>query len=425
MIRLPNREARLWTAIGVLAAFELLRVAGTFFAHPPLGLGWDFRVLCDALDVLRRGGNPYPVANLADHVFDYPYLPTIAYLVSPACAVSPRGSVAFAFLFLAILAGSVALAARGLGAGWRDAAILAACSLTAFDVGRWIVLTGNAAILEVPLAALAVVLWHRGRTAGAGAAIGALASFKLLPIVLLGAFPLLLPDRRGLRAAAAGLAAFLPIVAFGLWLAGPNVHDYLRTITGEIPGQHSPFHEHLLGISDPNLPDFLTRLSAAAGLAHPGPPATALALLFFAAGALLVWLRKAAGPRAGAFCVTLIVLALALFRLKPYAYASLTVFAMAACLEKGRIVPARLLSVVAGLAAARLASFLPRFGPVLSDYYQLVSLLLALAALYTLQITGSGAIRPQRRVREGRAPLAAGGHQAGEAASSLSIGSQV
>lgn len=398
---LARAPALRWALPALLAALGLWRLAAAFRLHPPLGLGWDFAVLCDAVHVLHRHGDPYLVANLPHHTFSYPYLPTVAWVVSPVCPISHDGSIVFALIWLAMLALTAGGMARGLGCSWGQSALLAVAALGAFDAGRWAVLTGNAAILELPFVAAAIVAWHRGRTRLAGAALGAMATIKMLPVVLLLAFPLLLPWRRAAAAVATGLAVFVPVVALGFWLAAPYGHDYLRVLTGDIPGQHSPFAETMLGAADPNLPDFLARLTVAAGLAHRGPSITAMALLLFAAGLALPRLR--ARPGTAAFCVTLLLLSLTLFRLKPYAFWSLTLMALGATVEAGAIRPARLAAVLGGLVVAAAFVVLPGgVGAVFLDYAQLVALLFAVLVLL----------------------VGVAGRYAGEAASSRSIGSQ-
>lgn len=366
----------------LLGALELWRVLHTFGEHPPSGLGWDFIPLCDAADLLRHGGNPYVADNLAHHFLSYPYLPTIAWLFAPACAVIPQGSPLIGGLELLVLAASALALGRGLGLAWPEAALLALLAPGAFDAGTWIVLTGNAAILEAPLMAAALIAYHRGRTTGAGALLGGLASIKMLPLAWLLGFPLLLPPTRAWRPVLAGLAVFGLMLGFGLLLAGDLRHSMGALLLGEIPTGHTPFREVLQGPSDPNLPDFLLRLSAAVGVVHRGPPITTMALLFLVAGFVLARLRTQ--PGVAPFAIVLIVIALALFRLKPYAYTSLTLLALAACVEAGRIRSARLLGVAAAAAVARLLLYVPIVGRVFSDYYQLVAVLAATAAVTML-----------------------------------------
>jgi hypothetical protein len=368
-------------------AGDALPVASLLRADPQYG--WDLRVVCGALTAMRHGADPYLVANLpGTDQLSYPYLPFVAWLLAPLCAAGPAGSWLAPCLFLAILVASCAAVMRGLGCSWGDTGLAALAAPGLFGAANAVIMTGNPTVLEVPLIVLAILAWDRGRHAGAAALIGGLATLKILPLVWLLAFPFLLADwRRGARAIAAGVAVFGAVLAANLIPLGAGAAEFTAQLTGAIPGQHSAIGEMSGGTRDPNLPALATALAKAAAIHHPGVPVTALALCFLLLGATLASVRsldRSGAPAAATplFCLTLLALSLALFRLKPYAYVTFVPLVLAACVAPGgRLRPSRLGALLLALPIAGAVAALPIIGGIVAAYFPLVALLLSLTAL--------------------------------------------
>ena len=301
-------------------------------------VGWDLRATCTGLTAIRHGADPYIAG---EGPFYYTYLYHVAWLASPLCVVPPDRGMAYAWLSLALVIGSVVGLARGIGCRWREAALLGAAAPGVLDGASWIILTGNAGVLEVPLAAAAIVCFWRRRYGLSGAALGAMASIKFLPIVGLLAFPLSLErvEKPG-RGVAAGVLMFALIVVANLAvMRGTNAH-FVALLGGEIPGQASPFKEVNGGRTNSNIVQFAGQLTEAVGLRQANLPASAIALLFLILGAALMQLRPH-GPddalwRTRLFCVCFVAVNLALFRMKPYAYVTFAPFLLVCCCSRTR-----------------------------------------------------------------------------------------
>ena len=92
--------------------------------------------------------------------------------------------------------------------------------------------------------------------------------------------------------------------------------------------------------------------------------------------------RAAAAASTPLFCLTLLTLSLALFRLKPYAYVTLVPLVLAACVAPGgRLRPSRLGAVLLALPIAGGVASLPMIGDIIAAYFPLAALLLSMTAL--------------------------------------------
>jgi Glycosyltransferase family 87 len=292
--------------------------------------------------------------------------------------------------------------ARALGAAWPDVVLLGFAAPVLLDAERWMTLTGNVAILDVPLAASAILLFHHRRLAQSAVVYGMMASFKLLPIVGLLAFPLVLTrQERPLRPLFAGVVMFAAIVLANLAIMGSTRAHYFTQLVGVIPGQYSASTE-AGGSTDPNIVEFFLELSRAMGLTHQDAPVTAIAVLFLLLGASLTALRHSVHDdslwKTRLFCAFVVVTNLALFRLKPYAFITLVPFLIVCCLTAGPRANSLLL-IVALLAVPFAATVplpriarelhvpavytanLPAVGKLIKNYAQLCGLLILLGAI--------------------------------------------
>jgi hypothetical protein len=350
----------LYALAAVVTAASLVLKVRYILLVPSAEVGWDLHVTCVGLDAIRRGADPYLAGG---GPFYYPYLFHVAWMSAPLCWLSPAGSLAYAWIYLGIMIGSVALAARALRFPWPDAVLLGAAAPSVLEVATWLSLTGNVEVLEVPLAAAVVVFLSRKRFVLAGAALAAMASFKLLPVVGLLAFPFGLSKREEAGpAVAAGLATFAIILAGNMVVMGDTRANFTTQLLGQIPRQYSATMEGGYGRTDPNIFEFASRLADAAGLQYQNVSSTGIAFLFLLLGASLVAIRQAgsvADPmwRTRLFCVFLLTLNLGLFRLKPYSYAAFIPFLLFCCTTSQRRVNVVLLMVA--LLAEPVFSALP------------------------------------------------------------------
>jgi hypothetical protein len=156
------------------------------------------------------------------------------------------------------------------------------------------------------------------------------------------------------------------------------------------------------GTTDPNIVEFSRQLSRAMGLTYQDVPVTAIAVLFLLLGASLTALRQSAGDdslwKTRLFCASIVVINLALFRLKPYAFVTLVPFLLVCCLRAGPRANSLLLTVAllaapfaANLPLPRIArelhvpaaytAHVPAVGRLIQEYSQLCGLLILLGAI--------------------------------------------
>ena len=339
MSRLDSASRALYALVAVVAAAELALNVRYILRASPVEFGWDLHVTCVGLDALKRGADPYLAGG---GPFYYPYLFHVAWISAPLCRLSPEGSMAYAWIYLGIMIGSVALAARALRFSWPDAVLLGVAAPSVLHVATWVSLTGNVEVLEVPLAAAVVVSFCQGRFMLSGAALGAMASFKLLPVVGLLAFPFGLSKRgEAGRAITAGLVTFAIIVMGNLAVMGDTRANFTTQLFGQIPRQYSATMEGGYGRTDPNIFEFASRLAESAGVPYRNVSATGIAFFFFLLGICLMAIRQS-GPirdpvwRTRLFCVVLVTINLGLFRLKPYSYAAFLPFLLFCCTTSHR-----------------------------------------------------------------------------------------
>ncbi len=151
--------------------------------------GFDLQVVCHALDVAAAGQDPY-----LDHLVVYgqgwslPYPLLYVYISQPLCLAGgdPQSSVfgstyGIVYTLIGLISWVILWPALPSRTWDRIAALVAIFwSFGAFQVE---LLTGNLAILELPLVSLTVVLLAKRKYEWAGGVFGAMASLKLLPLV--------------------------------------------------------------------------------------------------------------------------------------------------------------------------------------------------------------------------------------------------
>lgn len=406
-----------YALVAVVAAVQLALTA-RWILQAPSDVGWDLHVTCAGLAAITHGADPYLAG---PGPFFYPYLFHVGFLSAPICALSPAGSMTFAWIYVTLVIASGTLLARSLGVSWPHAALLGAVGPGMLEAAHWMILTGNVAVLEVPLAA-GVVLFHRRRLALSGAVFGAMASFKLLPVVGLLAYPFAVTKReRAAPALVSGIITFAAIVAGNLAVMGETRANFFAQLFGNIHGRYSATGEGAYGPTDPNLFAFAARFANALGLHFQNVSATGIALLFLILGASLMAIRQASDDkdrlwRTRLFCAVLVAVNLALFRVKPYAYITLVPFVLVCCVTAERRVNAILLAigVIASPVSAMLplphmgrllhvpaayATALPGIGEVFHEYAQLCGLLVLLGAILVashveLRSAGRRAVQP-------------------------------
>jgi hypothetical protein len=351
-------------------------------------VGWDLLPTCHGLASFAAGSNPYVVGNLNNAPgpaawMTFPYPIAAAYPARILCLAQGGGlPSAYIGIYLAVLAGSCGLLAYSLWRSPIEVAFVTLTAVSAFGAYRWLALTGNIAILEVPFAALSVATLHRRRYVLSGAALGLMSTLKVLPLVGALAF-LVLPiewPKRLCAVCAAGLA-FGAFHLLNAIISGPYVWSFYAASFGQIPGQAGLAGEPG-GLNNPNFIDFAFAMFTKLGLGAIGPAVSAIAFCAMVAGAALVVLahRTAAvddDATVRLFGLAVLVGTLFLFRLKPYAYGSLVPFAIAAVAFPNRAM--RRLGYLV-LAAVPVLFFGGTIDPASTyAYFQTVSLLAFLA----------------------------------------------
>ena len=368
-----------------------LSYARDLVAHVKMGnmVGWDLLPTCRGLATFAAGSNPYVVGNL-NHAsgpaagMTFPYPIAGAYPAKILCLAQDVLPNAHLGIYLAILAGSCAALAYSLWRSTVEVAWVMLAAVSAFSAYRWLALTGNIAIFEVPFAALSVAALHRRRYMLSGVALGLMSTLKVLPLVGALAF-LVLPiewPKRLHPVAAAGLA-FAAFHLVNAVISGPYAWSFYAATFGQIPGQPGLAGEPG-GLNNPNFIDFAFALFAKLGLGTTTPAVSAIAFCAMAAGAAIVLLAHRTADMGDdatvrLFGVAVLVGNLFLFRLKPYAYGSLVPFAIAAV-----AFPNRAMRCVGYLVLAAVpALFVGRNIDIdvsVYAYFQTVSLLAFLAA---------------------------------------------
>ena len=265
----------------------------------------------------------------------FPYPIVTAYPAKFLCPIHAIWPKAYVIIYLLLLVCSCAALTYLLLRNVIETALVAIVSICAFAAFRMVALTGNIAILEVPFAVLTILAVHQRRFVVGGVALGLMSSLKMLPLVGVLAF-LILPIgwAQKARAVAASLLTFSAIQLVNIMVSGPYGPSFLKQLFGRIPDQNSPYIEDG-GISNPDFIDFVFRVFGALGIEKTSLIASAIGLCCLAVGGLVTMLAQRTDETdkfatVRLFGLAYLVCMLFLFRLKPYAFAALIPFAIAA-----------------------------------------------------------------------------------------------
>jgi hypothetical protein len=364
-------------------------------------IGWDLEVICTSLQALSSGHNPY----LESSPFPLPYAILHLYLFKPVCALG-TATVVYGIIFTLIAIGSGIMLWRMVPAFAFDRIAVLAAILFSFDAFRWDLLTGNAAIIELPLAVAIVLLLAERRYSWAGIVFGLMASLKLLPFFGVIAF-LFLPESNRLRLQSAGLAtgSFLAVHTLNAVLFSQWLPTYAAHLMGRVPG--GDFYE-FGGVYNQDTIDFVLDGFRRLGINEP-LPSFALALLGLAIAGLasMACARKTPErgelPPVAVVSLVMLILWLFLFRQKNYAFETFIPFMIAAGYGAGR---ETVMSAVAAsiIVPGAFISHIVKIS-VLNDYYQLVATWAAVLALLFGAIIQQRWQNSQRQAKNGFAPL--------------------
>jgi hypothetical protein len=388
-----------WLAVRDLR-YALALVRNTDAEHL---IGWDLLTTCHGLAALAAGKDPYIHSNLAHPPgpaswMAYYYPIAAAYPAKLFCVVQDLLPNSYVGLYLLILAGSCAALAWSLRLGNLEVAIAALVSISAFSAYRWLALTGNIAVLEVPLAALSIAALYYRRYEISGAALGLMSTLKVLPLVGVLAF-LVLPigGPRKVRAIAAAVAACAALHLVNAAVSGAYFANFVKATLGQIPGQPVLARESG-GLNNPNFIDFVFALFHAFDVDKATLVASALSVGGLILGVALAMLAQKTQEMddysaVRIFGLAFLVCMLLLFRLKPYAFGALVPFAIAAITfprRMPRYIGYVTLSVLPWLCTS--AWLAPT--EIVRDYYQIICLTAFIVIAVLLQIFSLTRTRP-------------------------------
>jgi Glycosyltransferase family 87 len=385
--------------IGVLATFAiaiLFAARDLSFAFKHVD-GWDLDQLCAQFAALSEGKDPYIAANIRDYVPSIdnpnvaPYPIVAAYPAKFLCPIHAAWPNAYVFIYLLVLVCSCAALTYLLLRNVIETALVAIVSICAFAAFRWVALTGNVAILEVPFAVLTILAVHQRRFVVGGVALGLMSSLKMLPLVGVLAF-LILPIgwTQKARAVAASLLTFSVIQLVNIMISGSYGASFLKLLLGRIPNQVSPYTQQDVG----GFIDFVFRVFGTSGIEKASLIASAIGLCGLAVGGLVTMLaqrtdetHKFATVRL--FGLAYLVCMLFLFRLAPYAFAALIPFAIAAV-----IFPVRALRYIGYLVLVLMPWLFGSARMSLNigltrEFYQTISLVIFLVVAFGLHGRGA------------------------------------
>jgi Glycosyltransferase family 87 len=379
--------------IGVLATFAiavLLAARDLSFAFFHVG-GWDLRLVCASFAALSEGKDPYMLANIGGRL-PFNYGIATAYPATFLCPIQAVWPKAYVIIYLLLLVCSCAALVYFLLRNVPETALVAIVSICAFAAFRWVAVTGNIAILEVPFAVLTILAVHQRRFVVGGVALGLMSSLKMLPVVGVLAFSILpIGWAQKARAVAASLLTFSAVQLVNIMISGPYVPSFLKQLFGRIPGQYSAYQysAYIEGgdINNPDFIDFVFRVFGALGIEKPSLIASAIGLCGLVVGGLVTMLAQRTDETdkfatVRLFGLAYLVCMLFLFRLKPYAFAALIPFAIAAV-----VFPARALRYIGYLVLVLMPWLLSGSVSIIHltrEFYQTMSLVIFLVVAFWL-----------------------------------------
>jgi Glycosyltransferase family 87 len=384
--------------IGVLATFAivgLLAARDLAYAFKlGEGIGWDLRALCAAFAALSEGMDPYYVVSEGGLSLPHAIVPGYpAKFLCPIHAAWPR---AYVIIYLLLFVSSCAALAYFLLRNVVETVLVAIVSVCAFAAFRGLARTGNIVVLEVPFAVLSILAVHHRSFVIAGVALGLMSSLKMLPLVGVLAF-LILPVGWGQKvgAVAASLLTFGAIQLINFMVSGPYGLSFLKMLVGQIPT--SPYFE-TGGIYNPDFIDFVFHVFGKFGIQKATLIASAIGLFALAIGGWVTMLAQRMDEADRFATVRLFGLAyliciLFLFRLKPYAFATLVPFAIAAVMF-----PIRTLRYIGYSVLALMPIWSENIG-LMRQFYQTISLIMFLVAVFGLEgcVLSDGATSSEAR----------------------------
>lgn len=331
--------------------------------------GWDLKVVCNSLDALRSGQDPY----LYPRPLPLPYSVLHVYLLAPLCATAVD-PIVYVTIYIAIALISAVALWRIVPATAGDRIAVLVAIFISFNSFPWQIYTGNVAIVELPLAVATVCLLAARKYHWAGAAFGLLASLKILPFFGVIAFLFLpAPNRARVQSIAFAAGSFLAIHLLNAILFSQWLPSYLAHLMGRIPGGAD---YEVGGLANQDTIDFVIDGFHAIGLDQP-IAGFAIACLGLGVGWLTTLACASKGPDrtelppVAVVSLIVLVLWLFLFRQKNYAFETFIPFMIAAGYGVGRN------TAVAAIAASIIlpSVFSPLHhvlrAPYLINYYQL------------------------------------------------------
>ena len=217
-------------ALSLFIFFFLLKNYG-------FGQGPDMDVFCKAGGVIRRGGNPYLVAELGT-TLSWNYLPIYALAFRVLCSrltFLETYPIWYSVLFL------LSLEIWANHKTWLYGLVITATGL--FALGS-VLQSGNLGVIELALISLSAFWLLRGYLRAAFFSLGMVASLKLFPLLYIPVFFLILRDWKSRRSALVwgAIGFLLPFLLSALWR--PDLLPwYFRQLMGLIPNQHAPIYE--------------------------------------------------------------------------------------------------------------------------------------------------------------------------------------
>src|SRR5262249_48105987 len=232
-----------------------------------------------------EGKDPYTISNIGgDLPFPYPIL--TAYSAKFLCPIHAAWPKAYAIIYLLLLVCSCAALTYLLLRNVTETALVAIVSICAFAAFRWVAVTGNVAILEVPFAVVTILAVHQRRFVVGGVALGLMSSLKMLPLVGVLAF-LILPIgwAQKARAVAASLLTFSVIQLVNITISSPYGLSFFKQLFGRVREQSSAYF-------NPDFIDFVFRVFGKLGIEKTSMIASAIGLFALAVGGLVTMLAQ-------------------------------------------------------------------------------------------------------------------------------------
>ena len=380
-------------AVTAAAGTRILPQLNYFFKGKRATIGWDLDVVCSALQALSVGNDPY----LREAKFPLPYGIIHVYLFEPLCAITTYPFV-YGIVFALIAIGSAVALWRLVPPSPLDRVAVLVAVLFAFNTFHWQLMSGNLAVIELPLITAVVLLLADGRYRWAGFVFGVMSSLKLLPFFGVLAFLFLpRPLRVRFETVAAAIVGLLGVEALNAVLFSRWLPSYAGQLLGRLPG--SAGYE-AGGYFNQNTIDFVFDGLQQLGIGQP-VSGFVLACLALGVSALVAvaCARKTTEhgelPPVAVVSLVMLVLWLFIFRQKNYAFETFIPLIIAAGYGAGRATGR------AAIMASIIATGIFNFGEekfFIADYYQLLGvwaavLVVLLGAIIKLRWTPATAQR--------------------------------